>query len=113
MAAEFPTAVWDGGDDSKDPTARRSPNPVDWAELIEEVQAMQTVLQTFASNVSQDAIDAITSPIGTADGAFEAVGDTSMGDESGAIENNFAEVNAKIDEIIAVLVAAGILVVEV
>jgi hypothetical protein len=44
---------------------------------------------------------AITGSTGTADGAWDAVGATNSGDVSGAIKNNFAEVNAKIVQLVA------------
>lgn len=90
-----------------------------WAAIVAAAAAADSAIDFNSQNITGATIPAIQAGVGVApvadnsggvvDGALDAVGDTSMGDESGAINNNFADLAAKIEEIRAVLVAAGIL----
>jgi hypothetical protein len=58
----------------------------------------------------QSAIASMTNSTGgTADGTMAACGDTSTGDQSGVINDNFTEINAKLDAILAAMRTHGLI----
>lgn len=101
--AQFPGEVWDGRSLRRPAGSDRPPDKHDWDEIVKEVQAIQ-------SQFNGSAITGLTDSTGGAtDGTLEAVPSDTLVNAAAASNNNFAEVNAKLDAILAALQSANLI----
>lgn len=110
-AANFPASVWDGTSKNRDSRNEDStPGIDDWSQITAEVVAIQ---DQFRQSAITDLTD---NSGGTADSTVEAMpaaqatpsGATAA--ELTAINNNFAELSAKLDSVLTALRNANIIV---
>lgn len=109
--AQFPTAPWDGISPVR--TSRQTdsePNHEDWDQMVSEVIATQVLLTTVDGNLGQTAIVSLTdSSGGTANDTIEVCPSDTLGNLAAAANNNFADLAAKVEEIIVDLRAAKVI----
>lgn len=101
-------------------TARNIHTPQDWPPdtPIQFIRDLEELFQAANGGIEggdaitrtqQSAITALTdSTGGTADGTLSACGNTSTSDQSAVINNNFAELNDKLDAILTALAGFGL-----
>lgn len=100
--AKFPN--WDGSTPVRvSQLDDKTPLYEDWDQVVAEILQIQ-------SGYNQAAVASLTdSSGGSADGTLEALPGSTTAANATAANNNFAEINAKLDAILAALRTAGII----